>query len=612
MKKKLIALGLMIAVTFSSVNVTYADDNKNISTVKADKDGKLVTEDVNLDAFVGIAPGDLRIEKISIKNESEDLYDFYILEETVKALEETNNAAGGAYKFDIRVGEDYDSSKSLLSKEVGGYDADGSASAEGLSEVNELDGYTFLTELEGSESTYLFLALEVIGEGNDNYSTVSSDVDGSNGLGYTNALGQLKLSFKVESPSHQGEKAKKVVTKTVDKVKTVKKYVKTGDSVKLFVFAGVLLVGVALLIISLKKNKKAKKTVGMMLALAFMLSFIPLSYVKAETNVTVTFRAGLSGSFDRNSAQILANNNVQIAEDYIKITVEKPRTGSLTVGDVVKAGFGTTDIDSIFGRITKHEDVSLLSAKDWNVDVNDSVVHNKEYVLKYGVLVDPVMYTVRFTDVSSYDEASGTYTRDVAAPIINYGNVGDVVVVKSALIGDYATTEEEYSFTLSKDEENIHTFYYAYTGQSESEEEVTYETRYRYLTDEQVVVINDAADGNPNNNPAAGNADEPVNGENPNEENPNGENEDAANDADAGVNGAEDIEDEPTPLVDNAEGDVTNIEDPDTPYTDKAADDSSMYIVNIVLISCISAIVVFIVAVTIFVIYRKKGQKRQV
>ena len=78
----------------------------------------------------------------------------------------------------------------------------------------------------------------------------------------------------------------------------------------------------------------------------------------------------------------------------------------------------------------------------------------KKYVLKYGVLVDPVMYTVRFTDVSSYDETSGTYTRDVAAPIINYGNVGDVVVVKSVVIGDYATTEEEYSFTLSKDDGN--------------------------------------------------------------------------------------------------------------------------------------------------------------
>lgn len=607
MKKKLIALGLMVAVTFSSINVTYADDSKNISTVKADRDGKLVTENVGLDAFVGIAPGDSKVEKISIKNESDDLYDFYILQETVKALEETNNAAGGAYKFDIRVGEDYDSSKSLLSKEVGGYDADGAASAEGLSEVNELDGYTFLTELEGSESTYLFIALEVIGEGNNNYSTVSSNVDGSNGLGYTNALGQLKLSFKVESPSHQGEKTKKVVTKTVDKVKTVKKYVKTGDSVKLFVFAGVLLVGVALLIFSLKKSKKAKNTVGMMIALAFMLSFIPLSNVKAATNVTVTFRAGLSGSFDRNSAQTLANNNVQIAEDYIKITVEKPQTGSLTVGDVVKSGFGTTDIDGIFGRITKHEDVSLLSAKDWNVDINESVAHNKEYVLKYGVLVDPVMYTVRFTDVSSYDETSGTYTRDVAAPIINYGNVGDVVVVKSAVIGDYATTEEEYSFTLSKDEENIHTFYYAYTGQSESEEEVTYETRYRYLTDEQVVVINDAADGNPNNNPAAGNADEPAD-----RENQNGENGDAADGADAGANGAEDIADEPTPLDGTADGDVTDIEDPQTPYTDKPADDASLDIVNIVLISCISAIVVFIVAVTIFVIYRKKGQKRQV
>ena len=65
MKKKLIALGLMVAVTFSSINVTYADDSKNISTVKADRDGKLVTENVSLDAFVGIAPGDSKVEKIS-------------------------------------------------------------------------------------------------------------------------------------------------------------------------------------------------------------------------------------------------------------------------------------------------------------------------------------------------------------------------------------------------------------------------------------------------------------------------------------------------------------------------------------------------------------------
>ena len=47
----------------------------------------MVTENVSLDAFVGIAPGDSKVEKISIKNESDDLYDFYILEETVKALE---------------------------------------------------------------------------------------------------------------------------------------------------------------------------------------------------------------------------------------------------------------------------------------------------------------------------------------------------------------------------------------------------------------------------------------------------------------------------------------------------------------------------------------------
>ena len=72
MKKKLIALGLMVAVTFSSINVAYADDGENISTVKADKDGKLVTENVSLDAFVGIAPGDSKVQKIEIKNKTDN------------------------------------------------------------------------------------------------------------------------------------------------------------------------------------------------------------------------------------------------------------------------------------------------------------------------------------------------------------------------------------------------------------------------------------------------------------------------------------------------------------------------------------------------------------
>ena len=612
MRKKLIVLSLMLMFVLGCTNVIYARDNT--STVKVYTDGKLITENINLDEFKNVSPGDSRVQKVAIKNESEDEYDFYIIEETVKSLEETNKAAGGAYKFDMRVGTTLDESVSLLSKEAGGYSADGAASADGLSEIDELDGYTYFTGLKKKQSTYLFLCLEVLGQGNDNYTTSSSTVDGSNGLGYTNALGQLKLTFKVNSSSHQGESNKKVVTKTIEKVKKViiKKYVKTGDSMKLFVFGAVLLIGIAMIVIAFFKNKKSKKTIGLIVALTCMLAVLPISTVKAASTVTVTFRAGQSGEFDTSLAESISNSNVKVAKDYIKITVAKPDSGVLTAGQIFESGFGTADIDSVFARITHHDNVALLSAADWKYDSSNQIKHNKEYVLKYGVLVDPVMYTVRFMDVSSYDAATDRYTQEIAAPIINYGNAGDKITVKSALIDNYATTEKEYTINLSKNGDNTHSFYYAYTGVDDTNQtEVTYETRYRYLTDEQVVVINDANNNaeNPNNTGNPNNAANMPNGNDANAQ----DNQNNQDTPDAGDNlaGAEDnqerniIDNNVPKVADGTDDGIKNIEDDKVPSKDKA---DSFDKLNAILISCIGVVLVSIIGVTVLIIYRKKRQ----
>lgn len=607
MRKKILIFSLMLTFILSCVNIVYAQEK--LSTVKMTADGELTTENVNLDAFIGIAPGDTRVQEIAIVNDSDAEQNYYLLEETISNLEATNKAAGGAYVFDIRVGETYDSSNSILTKKVGGFDGAGDARENGLADVEELSGYTFLTNLDSEESINLFISLQIIGEGNDNSSNTSTAVEGTNGLGYTNAIGQIKLSFKTTSPSHQGEK--KTITKTIEKVKKkyVTKYVKTGDSIKLFVFAGILVLGIFLLVMMLKKKKISKKNVGLMILLSCILAIVPVSTVKAASSISVTFRAGESGKFNVTAAKNIAVGNVEIDDNYLRISVEKPQSGEVTVAEVLKSGFGTSDADYIFGQITEHKNYSLLPSSSWNLNVDSKIRHNTDYVLKYGVLVDPVMYTVRFMDVDSYDQISNTYINEVAAPVINYGNAGDVITVKSAMVDDYATTEEEYTFTLDPNSSNNYSFYYAYTGESDDVVEVTYETKYTTLTEEQVIRINNATDNgdqanNPNNPNAGGDDANNIDDENVPEADNAPDNQDNDNEDEE----ITDIEDGDTPLDDGLDDDA-EIQDPDVPYADGSDNhNSSIRLINIVIISCVVAFVIAIIAITLFIVTRRKQQ----
>ena len=208
-----------------------------------------------------------------------------------------------------------------------------------------------------------------------------------------------------------------------------------------------------------------KKALAFLAAFSFVLTLLPSMQVRAASTVTVTFRAGDVGSFNEELAKSIASDKVDVSSKYVKITVAKPENGELILADVLKEGFGSADINGIFGRITSHENYTLLDASEWDVKLNENIRHNEEYVLDYGALVDPIMYTIRFLDVESYNEATGTYTQEVAAPIINYGNEGDEITIESSLIDDYATAEKICTFTLSKDAENGYSFYYAYVGE---------------------------------------------------------------------------------------------------------------------------------------------------
>lgn len=567
MKKKLVALGIVIAMTLGFSTITYADN----AVIKTDSEGKLSVSNISLDAFSEMAPGDTAMETIEIRNDSESVQNFYVLENTVVTLEETNNAAGGAYKFDMLVGETTKDATSLLSKEVGGYKSNKIANSNGLADVDEINDYTFMTQLEPGESTNLYMTLFLNGEGNDT-------------AGYANAIGKLELSFKTVVPSHPVIPGEPSVVKSVIDIVTsnpVIQRVKTGDTTMIILPVIILLVGASLVIVGIKKRKKRKMTGTLAIIFCMFLSLVPTSVTKASDTVSLTLRAGEAGRFNTDKVNAVKISDVvsyEITEEYVRVTV--PKKSVKTVNDAINQAFGIYSLDAFLGEVTDHEGYSLLSSGSFGSDLLN---HNENYVLDYGVLVNPVMYTVEYVDVENTNTA-------VASPYINYGEAGDEITIESVLVSNYATSQKLITFTLDEASENIHQFYYAYTGYEFIPGEVSYETVYNYLTEDQIHIITVTADGNGTGGVA------------------NAQN--VVNDNGADVN----IEDEETPLSDGASiedeesplaagnDEITDIDDENIPLS---AENGTL---KCQVVGIVVAIVVTVIATVTFAVKKKKRE----
>ncbi len=488
MKKIVLTLCLVIAALLGGVTNICAKDTE----VVLDKNGKLNVDEINCNAFDDMAPGDTRTEKITVKNNSTKTQNFYISQNTISTLEECNCTEGAAYKFDLLIGEDEKTAVSMLLKEAGGYDSTGAASSDGLAEIEEIENYTFFETLKPQESTNLYITLYLNGEGND--------------INYANAVAKLQLGFKTDTYTHGTTTHQNVSKNIVDIIKTnpIYRYVKTGDTNNIWIYIVIALVGVGMfgfvLIRKIKNKRTAKNIISMICVMCTCAMLFPADHVMASQTVSVTFRAGDAGYINESVAKKMVKDDrlVDVNKNYIRIKVSKDRAA--TVGEVLYAGFGISDADVLFGSVTSHEGYTLLPAEKWGFDPDKKIKNNAEYVLDYGVLVDPVMYTIRYVDVDSYDSASGKYTRQISAPYINYGNAGDYIEMNAALVESYASAENKCSFNLERGKDNGYTFFYAYTGSTDGSNDgttnTTYETAYRYLTQDQIITINTASANN--------------------------------------------------------------------------------------------------------------------
>lgn len=236
MKKILAVLSLALAVNMGGVVSANAAQQPE---VVVDKDGKIHTQNIDFKAFEGMAAGETAVETINVRNESDEAVNLYISQNTLQTLEESKETDGAAYEFNLCVGETFANAVSLLEKPAGGYDGDSTASAAGLSEIDELEDYTFFTNLEPGESTNLYMTIFLNGERND--------------IDYSNAIGKLELSFKCDTRNNQ-----RAFANVVKRIPVIK-YVKTGDKNMILLYGVIFLAGVGVITLTVARKHKRKK-----------------------------------------------------------------------------------------------------------------------------------------------------------------------------------------------------------------------------------------------------------------------------------------------------------------------------------------------------------------
>lgn len=216
--------------------------------------------------------------------------------------------------------------------------------------------------------------------------------------------------------------------------------------------------------------------------------------VQAAATYTLTFRSGNVGSFDTKKVNAAVKNSslVEVKKEYIRVKAKRGTSVASAVYDAFgRAVQGSGDMNAMFlSFLSENKGYTMLDESAWGPKASDTIRHNKEYVLDYGTIVNPVSYTVNYVDAESGDA--------VAAPIFSYSSAGDSVTVAPVTISEYETDDEAVTFTLDKNSDNTVTFEYSYTGETF----IPGETIHRTVTEYQTNVVTVAQPQNNNNNNA--------------------------------------------------------------------------------------------------------------
>ena len=190
MKKKVFAFIVVLSLILALPLTVSADHLSGGSgwTVEFTKDEKLVSNFSSsslADEARGLQPGDDITFTITLKNSSGKTADWYMLNEIVRSLEDTQkNAAGGAYTYLLTYAPSAGSPITLYDSNKVGGELKGSE-PEGLKEVDS--------------ALKNYMALETMKTGASGVVTLKVALDGeTQGNSYQDTLADLRLRFAVE------------------------------------------------------------------------------------------------------------------------------------------------------------------------------------------------------------------------------------------------------------------------------------------------------------------------------------------------------------------------------------------------------------------------------
>ncbi len=252
MKKKIMCLLMAIFMLMNMSLTAYAEhyqgsDGWKVAFLGDEMVSNFQSNQIQEEVY-NIQPGDSVIFEMALDNNSDIATDWYMTNEVIRTLEESNNCAeGGAYTYILTYVNTKGEETILYTSEVVGGEKDTTSEGEGLHQAtNNLEEFFYLDRLAAGEdaTVTLFVMLDGETQGND----------------YQSTLARLQMNFAVE----------KVVTETIinhitvteNKVVTnvITNAVKTGDENLLVMFSMVSLVcGVilfAMAIVFIKRRRE--------------------------------------------------------------------------------------------------------------------------------------------------------------------------------------------------------------------------------------------------------------------------------------------------------------------------------------------------------------------
>ncbi|MBQ3757184.1 MAG: hypothetical protein II873_08715 [Oscillospiraceae bacterium] len=193
MKKKLFAMFLMALLMITLTATAFAETIPGASgwyvefNSKQKMESNFSSGDI-ADALSNVQPGDETTVTVTIRNTSGVTVDWYMLNNIIQTLEESNGAKNGGYTYILTYSPSSGSALELYnSNKVGGGGQAGytNPTDDGLKEIEDaLKDYMFLERMDSGNSGVVTLYVALDGESQDN--------------SYQNAEADLQLRFAVE------------------------------------------------------------------------------------------------------------------------------------------------------------------------------------------------------------------------------------------------------------------------------------------------------------------------------------------------------------------------------------------------------------------------------